>query len=402
MFYVENSNDSGFSFNPIACGWPFWVGAGQYGMNARMTDINGFARLTGMGGGECFLPNFRSIGCTFIILLLGELFAFMRTLAVVSSPEAFWPELGLNSLFILCVVTVCQVMLAVFARRLDRLTEAIAGFCVFSLVTLTTLILTMLIYNYSLEAAESLAAGGGSPAFQSLSNAVLAGMASAVGLRYQYVQYLLRLQAKAEGAVRMDALQSRMKPHFLFNSLNSIASLTRRNPVLAEELTLDLAELFRAILLKGTRLTTLAEEISLSRQYLNIEQLRLGGRLRVAWSLDEDLLGALIPPLSLQPLIENAIFHGIEPSPEGGALEISCQPQKKNKLMLSVRNSLPDNAEVAERLGNRIALNNLRLRLQSFFGEEAKLMNSMVEGFYLARIIIPYTTLRDHENLARR
>ncbi|CAG1023039.1 two-component system, LytTR family, sensor histidine kinase AlgZ [Methylococcales bacterium] len=351
-----------------------------------------------MGRRERFLPDFRSVGCTFLMLLLGELFAFMFTLAVVSSPEAFWFELGLNSLFILCAVLVCQVILAIFARRLDRMTEAGAGLCVFLVVTLTSLLMTWLVNGFSADTSESLATERGSLPFRSLSNAALAGMAAAVGLRYQYVQYLLRQQAKAEGSARLEALQSRMKPHFLFNSLNSIASLIRRNPLLAEELTLDLAELFRAILRRDVRLTTIETEIGLSRQYLNIEQLRLGKRLRVIWSLDEDLMGALIPPLSLQPLIENAIHHGIEPSSDGGALEISCQPHKKNMIILSVRNSVPDNSEAAERLGNRIALKNLRLRLQSFFGEEGRLTSSMAEGFYLARIIIPYTTWRDHEN----
>jgi len=367
-----------------------------------MPDVNSFAGLPATGGRERFLPDFRKVGCTFIMLLLGELFAFMFTLAVVSSPEEFWLELGLNSLFILCVVLVCQLILAIVARRLDRMTEAVAGLCVFLVVTLTSLLMTWLIYSFSADAAEPLATEGGSLPFRSLSNAVLAGMAAAVGLRYQYVQYLLRLQAKAESSARLEALQSRMKPHFLFNSLNSIASLTRRNPVLAEELTLDLAELFRAILRRDIRLATIEGEIGLSRQYLNIEQLRLGERLRVVWSLDEDLLGALIPPLSLQPLLENAIYHGIEPSPDGGTLEISCQPHKKNKIILAVRNSLPGNNEAAERQGNRIALKNLRLRLQSFFGEEGQLMSSMAEGFYLARIIIPYTTWRDHENPAGR
>lgn len=367
-----------------------------------MTDINSHTGLPAMGGKERFLPDFRSVGCAFILLLLGELFAFMLTLAEVSDPETFWLELGLNSLFILCVVLTCQLVLAIVAKRLDRMTEVAAGVCVFWVVTLASMCMTCLFYGLSPGAAEALAVGGGSLPFQSSSNAILAGMAAAVGLRYQYVQYLLRLQAKAEGLARLEALQSRMRPHFLFNSLNSIASLIRRNPVLAEELTLDLAELFRAILRKDIRLTTLEDEIGLSRQYLNIEQLRLGERLQVIWSLDEDLLGALIPPLSLQPLIENAIYHGIELSPTGGVLEISCQPHRKNRIILAVRNSLPDVNNEVERMGNRIALNNLRLRLQSFFGDEGKLMSSMVEGVYLARIIIPYTTWRDHENPAGR
>ncbi len=353
---------------------------------------NTSTRLPAMSGRERYLPDFQSLATTFLLLLLGQLLAFMYTLAAVDSPARFWSELGLNSLFILWIVLVSQATLAIAAKRLDRMQAVEAGLCVFIVVVVVSLLMTYMDHVLSEELGLPLAMRREKLLFQSLDNAILAGLVTAVSLRYQYVQYLRRLQARAEGAARLEALQARMKPHFLFNSLNAIASLIRRNPVLAEELILDLAELFRAILRKDIQLATLEEEFLLSRQYLNIEQQRLGGRLRVAWTLDEDLLGALIPPLSLQPLLENAIHHGVEPSANGGTLEITCQPYKKNKILLTVRNSLPDNGERTERPGNRIALENIRLRLQSFFGEEGKLTVSMVEGFYHARIIIPHTT----------
>ena len=344
-----------------------------------------------MSGQERYLPDFRSLATTLLLLLLGELLAFMYTLAEVSAPEKCWAELGLNSLFIMWVVLGSQAILAVVARRLDRMPATPAGLCVFTVVLAVSLLMTWLVDELSEATLESYGARGNLP-FDLLSNSVLAGLVTAVGLRYQYIQYLRRLQARAEGFARLDALQSRMKPHFLFNSLNAIASLTRRNPGLAEELTLDLAELFRAILRKDAQLTTLEEELLLSRQYLNIERQRLGERLRVAWTLDDDVLAALIPLLSLQPLLENAVYHGIEPSAQGGMLEIACQPYKRNKVILTVRNSLPEKGESIDRPGNGSALENLRLRLQSFFGDEGKLTVSMAEGFYQVRIIIPYTT----------
>lgn len=352
--------------------------------------------MPAMSGKERFLPDFRSLGATLVLSLLGQLFAVMFTLAAVSTPEKFWAALGLNSLFILWVVLICQAILALAAKRLDRMRAVGAGSCVFTVVVSVSLLMTWLAGEFSKAAGEPLS----SLPFLCMGNGVLAGLASAVGLRYQYVQYLLRLQAKAESSARLEALQSRMRPHFLFNSLNAIASLTRRDPALAEELTLDLAELFRAILRADAKLSTLEEECALSRQYLNIERQRLGQRLRVVWAVDDGLLSALVPPLSLQPLIENAVYHGIEPSAEGGELEISCQTYKKNQIILSVRNSLPDNGERMERPGNRIALKNLRLRLQSFFGDEGKLTASMAEGFYQVRIIIPYTARRRHEDSA--
>lgn len=357
--------------------------------------------LPAASGREHYLPDFRSLGTTLILSLLGQLLAFMFTLVEVSSPEGFWSELGLNSLFILWVVLPSQAVLAVVAKRLDRMRAVNAGWCVFLVVQAASLSMTWLVYALSREADAPLARGGNLP-FQLLDNSLLAALVTAVGLRYQYIQYLRRLQARAESAARLDALQARMRPHFLFNSLNAIATLARRDPALAEEITLDLAELFRAILRKDNRLNTVREELQLSRQYLNIEKQRLGERLRVDWALDEDLLAALVPPLSLQPLLENAVYHGIEPSAKGGTLEISCQPHKKNKLILAVRNSLPDPDERRERPGNQIALENLRLRLQSFFGEEGRLTVSMADGCYQARIIIPYTTRRTYEDPAGR
>jgi two-component system sensor histidine kinase AlgZ len=367
-----------------------------------MTDANPAGGLPAMSGRERYLPDFRSLGTTLILSLLGQLLAFMFTLAEASSPAGFWSGLGLNSLFILWIVLPGQAVLAIVAKQLDRMRAVRAGWCVFIVVQAACLLMTWLVYALSQEAGEPLVMRGGNLPFQLLDNALLAGLVTAVGLRYQYVQYLRRLQARAESSARLDALQARMRPHFLFNSLNAIASLTRRNPALAEELTLDLAELFRAILRKDVRLTTLGEEFVLSRQYLNIERQRLGDRLRVAWALDEDLLAAMIPPLSLQPLLENAVYHGIEPSAEGGTLEISCQPHKKDKIILTVRNSLPGQNERMDRPGNSIALENLRLRLQNFFGDEGRLTVSMAEGFYQARIIIPYTTRRTYEDIAGR
>lgn len=352
------------------------------------------ADLSAMSGKERFLPDFRSLGTILVLSLLGQLLALIFTLAAVSAPEKFWATLGLNSLFILWIVLICQAILALVAKRLDRMQAISAGLCVFAVVVTVSLLMTWLAGEFAKEADEPLV----NLPFLCLGNGILAGLVTAIGLRYQYIQYLRRLQARAEGAARMEALQSRMRPHFLFNSLNAIASLTRRDPALAEELTLDLAELFRAILRADARLSTVEEECALSRQYLNIEQQRLGGRLRVTWSVDGGLLDALIPPLSLQPLIENAIYHGIEPSAEGGTLGISCQAYKKDKIILSVRNSLPDRGERTERPGNRIALKNLKLRLQSFFGDEGRLTASIAEGFYQARIIIPHVARRKHED----
>ncbi len=140
-------------------------------------------------------------------------------------------------------------------------------------------------------------------------NMTVSGIIAAVLLRHMTIHARWRSQIKAEAEARLDALQARMRPHFLFNSLNTIASLLRSRPDQAEELVLDLADLFRTSLRRDQRWTTLADETALARRYLNIEQQRLGDRLRVEWRLDALPEDALLPPLSLQPLVENAVYH---------------------------------------------------------------------------------------------
>lgn len=342
-----------------------------------------------------YFPDFSNLGSFLVLLILGEIFALVLSLASVSSVSAFWQELGLNSLISLFVITICQALFAMGYRVLCSMSDIGAGIIVLSCVMIVSGLVSLITYHY-IELGFDLS-GDFSIKFQALSNVILVGLATSVGLRYQYIQYQRRLQARAESAARIEALQARMKPHFLFNSLNALANLVRKDPGMAEGMILDLAEVFRAILKKDTQLTSLQQEIELSKQYLNIEKIRLGERLQVDWFLDEEMLGALIPPLSLQPLIENAIRHGIEPNPDGGRLYIACHPDHLQKIVLSVRNTT--NEATGSSAGNRMALDNLRSRLRSFFGEEGKLLNCIIDGDYVVRIVIPYTVMRDHENL---
>jgi two-component system sensor histidine kinase AlgZ len=229
-----------------------------------------------------------------------------------------------------------------------------------------------------------------------LRNAALASLISAVWLRYQYAQFLRRQQLKAESSARLDALQARIRPHFLFNSLNAIASLIRREPLLAEELVLDLSELFRAILKQDGRFNTLAEEINLARHYLNIEGQRLGERLHVDWLIDAAPADALTPPLSLQPLVENAVYHGVEPSQDGGEVEILAR-LRKGEIVLTVSNTLPPARTHARRQGNRMAMENLRLRLQNCFPDRGQLLISVVDERYQVCMVFPYITRPDED-----
>ena len=159
-------------------------------------------------------------------------------------------------------------------------------------------------------------------------NVVITLVVTALALRYFYVTHEWRHNVELQATARVHALQARIRPHFLFNSMNTIAALTRTNPMRAEEAVQDLADLFRANLSEKRNQITIAEEIDVARTYQRIEQLRLGDRLRVVWKVDALPSGALVPGLTLQPLLENAIYHGVEPRADGGVVTVTGEMNK--------------------------------------------------------------------------
>jgi two-component system sensor histidine kinase AlgZ len=213
----------------------------------------------------------------------------------------------------------------------------------------------------------------------------------ALALRYFYVQHQWRLRTLSESEARFQALQSRIKPHFLFNYMNTIASLIRHNPSLAEESIEDLADLFRASLQDTQKICTLGDEIALRKRYLRIEQHRLGDRLKSDWKLNGISEDIPLPVLSLQPLLENAIYHGIEPNPDGGTITISGEITK-DAIVITILNPLTtQNCQQQKRSGNQLAQDNVRLRLSSYFNQENLLHIEQHANEYKVTIIIPCT-----------
>jgi len=202
-----------------------------------------------------------------------------------------------------------------------------------------------------------------------------------------YLRLLTKAYSPALAEARLQALQARIRPHFLFNSLNAVLSLIRNDPRRAETAIEDLAELFRTVMSDNRRLTLLADEVSLCRQYLSLEELRLGERLRVEWHVDPAAGPALVPPMLLQPLIENAIYHGIEPGIEPGVVEIRAE-RDGDRLRLQLSN--PYHPEHQHRQGNRMALANIRERLLLHFDVEARLDTRIAGARYEIDIMIPY------------
>ncbi len=327
-----------------------------------------------------YLPNFCSIRMVFGVVISAELLAVILTLASIGSFREFASELSLRSLYIQWIALVGSALICLLRPWISHLRTWLVGLIIWSSLMGVTLAVSLLsIWALSMPAGEAFL----------LKSLVISAIVCAVLMHYLSIQYRWRLQVEAESKAHLQALQSRIRPHFLFNSMNTIASLTRTDPALAEEVVYDLSDLFRASLANAQRMSSLGEEIELCRGYLRIEGQRLGDRLQVKWDLEALPLDAELPALILQPLLENAIYHGIEPSTEPGLIQITGRYRRK-RVNISIRNTLPVGGNRTRRPGNRMALQNTRERLQGFFAEEASLTVGEVDGDHQVRVAFPH------------
>ena len=196
----------------------------------------------------------------------------------------------------------------------------------------------------------------------------------------------IRARSPAVTEAKMMALTARIRPHFLFNSLNAVLGVIRSDPRRAEAALEELSELFRALMRDNRELVPLSEEIALARQYVELERLRLGDRLSVRWDVEACPPDALVPPLMLQPLLENAVYHGIEPLPAGEV--IVRLARQDNRVLIELTNPCPPQAVASN--GSHMALANIRERLLLFFDLEATLEAEQVAGRYRVAIRLPY------------
>jgi two-component system sensor histidine kinase AlgZ len=338
-------------------------------------------------GASGFLPDFCNIRIVFIIVVTAELLAFILALTAPVSGAERWSRLGLLSLFIQWISLSCAGALCLARGRLNRLSNPLAGTTAYLIILMMTVL--------AVESAQLIARGTGLGSFLPpdqheeflRTSLAIAGIVGAVVLRYFYLQRQTRRTIEAEARARFQALQARIRPHFMFNSMNTIASLTRTNPALAEEVVEDLAELFRISLSDAANLSTLGAELELIRRYLKIETLRMGERLRVVDETAALPLDARIPALLVQPLVENAVYHGVEPLPEGGAIRITGHCTD-GVITLCVSNPLADSPP--RRGGNRMALDNVRERLQLHCGRAGRLDAGPRDGQFHACLSFPY------------
>ena len=213
--------------------------------------------------------------------------------------------------------------------------------------------------------------------------------AFATGFALLYFDLRSRALSPALTEARLQALQARIRPHFLFNSINAVLSLIRSEPKRAERMLEDMSELFRVLMADNRKLTPLADEITLCKRYLEIEDIRLSERLIVIWKIDAMPADALVPPLILQPLVENAVYHGIEPRQVPGTLTIEVVPKGKQ---FSIKITNPFHAESTHVSGNRMAIANIKERLQLHFDAEANLKAEVKDEIYVVTITLPVRT----------
>ncbi len=333
--------------------------------------------------GDFFLPDFCDVKIVLVVVLAAELFALVLTLAAPSYANP-WTRLGLISFFVQWVVLVATIVLCRARSWLAKqrlLTAALLSYLCILLVTALFTELAYIVVQYT-----DWASGIHNKLALQINNLSIAGIVGAVLLRYFYLQQEYRRRLRKESEARVQALQSRIHPHFLFNTMNILASLTRRDPVLAERVIEDLSDLFRASLAVTGTQATVQQELDLCTGYLRIEQLRLGERLHFDIDCDEAAKTKLLPLLSVQPLVENAVYHGVQPRQAGGSVSVLVTVED-NQLRIEVRNPLPDSE--ARHSGHGVALDNIRERLRVLYGSKAQLITQKEDDDFVALLRLP-------------
>jgi two-component system sensor histidine kinase AlgZ len=319
------------------------------------------------------LPDFRNLGVMARVLVAVNALAAAGVLFAAPHPGGALQQFMSTAAYLEPLLLIALLALASLSPLLARLPywsgyAAVVGIVLVLVALYNTLVMRLPADPPPLGAALALAA------------LVAAGLLG-------YLRLLAKAYSPALVEARLQALQARIRPHFLFNSLNAVLSLIRRDPKRAERALEDLADVFRTLMSEPRQFVRLADEISLLERYAGIEQLRLGERLRIIWELDAAPTDALLPPLVLQPLLENAVFHGVEPGTGAGEVLVRIE-RRGDRVLARIEN--PYVADQQRRVGNRMALENIRERLALFFDAEARIETSADGRRYRVEIEMPY------------
>ena len=346
------------------------------------------------GGDSAWLPDFCRAPAVLTIVLVAALLAVVLALAETPARGGFWVELARTSVYLLWTGLLCAAVLCRARPRLAPLPRRTSFALALALIVATVALVSEGVYWFGRWWEGRIGVPSGLfPARHwafLLPNLGIAAIVGALTLRYFFVAHEWKRSVEAEARSRIRALQARIRPHFLFNSLNTIAALTRSEPARAEEAIEDLADLFRVSLSEARAQITLREELEVARLYQRMEQLRLGARLRVRWRVGELPAQAIVPSLLLQPLLENAIGHGIEPLPDGGTVTVDGRVEV-GQVVIEIANPVSETAR-AVRSGNRMALENIRERLELAFPGRAAVEVADRDSLYRVTLRFPVVT----------
>jgi two-component system sensor histidine kinase AlgZ len=337
-----------------------------------------------------FLPNFCTGEVVFNVVVVAEMLAIVINLII---PRNFLAatalqDLLLISIFIQWVALAGTAVLCYTRKYLNRLPNLRALGAAYLLLLLTTFVVSECVV-WLLWALGRL--NSARPAWYAdfhILNLTISAIINGLLLRLFLAKHELQSRTLSEARARLQALQSRIRPHFVFNSMNIIASLTRSAPEKAEAAIEDMADLFRMMLSQDEMLVPVKNEIDVAKKYLALEALRLDNRLTVNWDIGKFPRKAVMPVLTLQPLLENAIRHGIEELPAGGAIDVRLW-EENDRIYIRVANPLPKTRPKKAKSTPGQSLDNMRQRFQSHYGEQATLTSAEENGLFTVTVVLP-------------
>ena len=337
------------------------------------------------------LPDFCTGNMTLAVVLIVELVAVLLTIARQPFHRSFWVDLAAHSVFLLWQGLICAAVLCRARPWLKQHSTPVAYTWSVLLILSSTLLISEVVYQlgswFELGIPSELFPYGHASFL--IRTAAITCIVALLTLRYFHVAAEWRRSVQLESQARYRALQARIRPHFLFNSMNTIAELTRSDAERAEAAVQDLADLFRASLSEARNLITWQEELTIAKLYQRIEQLRLGERLQVVWNVADIPARAQLPSLLIQPLLENAVYHGIETLPPGGSIHIDGQVIDEH-IELTVSNPIAPGA--LKRNGHGIALDNIRQRLQLAWPQQTDVQLEQLPDAYRVTLRFPCQT----------
>lgn len=316
---------------------------------------------------QAYLPDFCAASTLLIIVLVAELIAIALTLASYGPEHQFLIELSKTSFIIIWIALLGTALMCQLKDFLENAGQTRAFVISFVVLELMCLVVAESAWQLTRIYGESLIIDDTHATFI-IRTFAISFIVIALAMRYLYISSEWRRSIVLEAQARISALQALIRPHFLFNSMNTIASLTRTDPSRAEEAVEDLSDLLRANLGNSTNRSSLKQELETAAIYQRIEKLRLGDRLKVRWDIDALPMRAQIPSLTIQPLLENAIYHGIELLPDGGEVLVSGERHAEH-LIISISNPVAV-GEKRSTGGNKMAMSNIQQRFELAYGNK--------------------------------